>query len=244
MLAFQSVGWPSLTSEIPAWMGDIHDLLPRHLCGVIVTLAAIVCGAVIGVERGKRQKPAGMRTMILICLGACIFAQVGLLIARPDSDPARVAAQVVAGVGFLGAGAIMHGRRLLVGVTTAAAIWVVASIGVTLGAGYVVPGVFFTALTFLTLMMEDRLEELLCGRCRWETLCIRFDDDSGRTRWRIQGILDDHQVDDAHVRFATTDSGGGVLHLRCCRRHRQHRGVLAELAAIEAVRAVELNPTG
>lgn len=236
MLAQQLLPW---LESIPAWMGDIHKVFPRHLCGVIVTLMAIVCGSVIGVERGKRQKPAGMRTMILICLGGCIFTQAGLLLAGPGEDGTRIAAQVVAGVGFLGAGAIMHGRGMVVGVTTAAAIWVIASIGVTIGAGYVIPGIFFTCLTFLTLMMEEQIEELLCGRCKWQKLTIRFDDSDGRMRWRIQGVLDDHQVDDRQARFELQEQGRGVLHLVCCRNHRQHRGVMADLAIMQGISAID-----
>lgn len=230
---------PVWLQQVPAWMGDIHLVLPRHLCGVIVALAAIVCGAVIGVERGKRQKPAGMRTMILICLGGCIFTQAGLLMAGPGDATSRVASQVVAGVGFLGAGAIMHSGGMVIGVTTAAAIWVVASIGVTLGAGYVVPAVFFTCLTFLVLMMEEQIEELLCGRCQWQRWHIRFDDADGRMRWRIQGVLDDHQVDDCRAEFNTTNPGEGLLRLDCCRNHRQHRGVLADLATVPGVHAID-----
>ena len=240
MLANQVPAW---LQQLPEWMGDIHGVLPRHLCGVIATLMAIVCGAVIGVERGKRQKPAGMRTMILICLGGCIFTQAGLLMAETGAEKARVAAQVVAGVGFLGAGAIMHGRGMVVGVTTAAAIWVVASIGVTLGAGYVVPAVFFTCLTFLTLMMEEQIEELLCGRCQWRRLQIRFDDSDGRMRWKIQGVLDDHQVDDSRTEFRTVSPGEGLLLLECCHNHRQHRGVLAELAALPGVSGIDSSAT-
>lgn len=109
-----------MADHLPGWVGDIHKLLPNQYCWIIVTIVAVLCGAAIGSERRKRQKPAGLHTMILICLGASVFTQGGLLIAGGTSDPARIAAQVVTGVGFLGAGPIIRGAGLVTGFTTAA----------------------------------------------------------------------------------------------------------------------------
>ena len=89
-----------MTDGMPGWMGNIHGMLPHQYCWVILTVLAILCGAVIGVERGKRQKPAGLRTMMLICLGASIFTLASVLIAGERADPGRIAAQVVTGAGF------------------------------------------------------------------------------------------------------------------------------------------------
>ncbi|MBI5764774.1 MAG: MgtC/SapB family protein [Planctomycetes bacterium] len=219
-------------------MGDIHHNLPHQYCWIIVTTLAVLCGAVIGVERGKRQKPAGLRTMMLICLGASIFTQASILMAGIRGDPARIAAQVVTGIGFLGAGAIIHGRGAVTGFTTAAAIWVVAAIGVVLGSGYAAAGVLFTLFVVGTLAAERTIEALLCGRCQWATMRIDFDPTDGRTHWLIQEILDDHQVPDELVSFASTTVEIGAVSVRCCVRHRQHRGFLATLAALPFVRRI------
>ena len=227
-----------MTDGMPGWMGDVHSLLPHHYCWVIVTVLAIACGAIIGVERGKRQKRAGLRTMMLICLGASIFSQASLLVAGNRADPGRIAAQVVTGIGFLGAGAIIHSRGAVTGFTTAAAIWVVAAIGVVLGSGYAAAGVFFTLLVVGTLAAERTIESVLCGRCRWATMRIDFDPTDGRTHWLIQEILDDHQVPDELVSFASTNEEIGTVSVRCCVRHRQHRGFLATLAALPCVRRI------
>lgn len=227
-----------MMDETSAWMDNIHRSLPHQYCWVVVTVLAIACGAIIGVERGKRQKPAGLRTMMLICLGASIFTQASLMMAGDRADPGRIAAQVVTGIGFLGAGAIIHSRGAVTGFTTAAAIWVVAAIGVVLGIGYAAAGVLFTLLVVGTLAAERTIESVLCGQCQWATMRIDFDPTDGRSHWLIQEILDDHQVPDELVSFASTTEEIVALSVRCCVRHRQHRGFLATLSALSCVRRI------
>ncbi len=107
-------------------------------------------GALIGYERERAEKPAGFRTLVLVCLGATLFTIASRYGFGPLSDPSRVAAGIVIGIGFLGAGTIIRGEHI-VGLTTAAAIWTVAAIGLALGAGlYVVAGVT-TVIVLLVL---------------------------------------------------------------------------------------------
>ena len=105
----------------------------------------------MGLERELRGKAAGLRTNILICVGATLFTQLSMAMAAERGDPARLAAQIVTGVGFIGAGAIMHSRGAVTGLTSAATIWVVAAIGVALGSGAVLEGVGVTLLMLLVL---------------------------------------------------------------------------------------------
>ncbi len=98
-------------------------------------LIAILTGGGIGLERELRGKPAGLRTNILICVGSALLMDLSIRVAGPDGDPGRIAAQVVTGIGFLGAGTILHTRGTISGLTSAATIWVVAAIGLTAGAG-------------------------------------------------------------------------------------------------------------
>jgi putative Mg2+ transporter-C (MgtC) family protein len=114
---------------------------------------AVVCGAVIGAEREWHGKPAGLRTNILICLGASIFTMLSVYIASTyKADPARIAAQIVTGIGFIGAGAIIRGEGGVHGLTTAATIWLVAAIGMCCGAGFYILASTATGLTFLVLL--------------------------------------------------------------------------------------------
>lgn len=100
-------------------------------------MVAILAGGAIGLERELRGKPAGLRTNILICLGSTLLMDLSMRIAKDyNGDPGRIAAQVVTGIGFLGAGTILHTRGTITGLTSAATIWVVAAIGLTTGAGY------------------------------------------------------------------------------------------------------------
>jgi len=116
-------------------------------------VVAVLCGAVIGAEREWHGKPAGLRTNILICLGAAIFTLISVKVATEfSSDPARIAAQVVTGIGFLGAGAIIRGEGGIHGLTTAATIWLAAAIGMCCGAGYYFLAGTSTVITFLVLL--------------------------------------------------------------------------------------------
>jgi putative Mg2+ transporter-C (MgtC) family protein len=101
---------------------------------IIAILLSVCCGAVIGLERELKHKPAGLRTNVLICLGAAIFTIISERMAGGQDSITRIAAQIVTGVGFLGAGAVIQDRGGVHGLTTAATIWLVASIGMACGA--------------------------------------------------------------------------------------------------------------
>jgi putative Mg2+ transporter-C (MgtC) family protein len=116
---------------------------------------AAVLGAVIGFQRERHGKPAGLRTHILICLGAALFTVVSIYGFSGSVDPSRVAAGIVTGIGFIGAGVIFRGIKgdKVVGITTAASVWVTAAIGIAAGVGmYVIAGAV-TIITFFVLML-------------------------------------------------------------------------------------------
>ena len=125
-------------------------------------------GGVIGLERELSGKPAGLRTNILICLGATIITDLSLLIAENagtrTADPARLAAQIVTGIGFLGAGTIIQTRGSIQGLTSAATIWVVAAIGMLCGAGAPIAAAGSTALVMVVLVLLGRFEEWVLAR--------------------------------------------------------------------------------
>lgn len=117
-------------------------------------LLAAALGAVIGYQRERAGKPAGLRTHVLICVGAALFTIASLYGFGAGADTARVAAGIVAGIGFLGAGAIMRtGEGIVAGLTTAATIWVVAAIGLAVGAGLYLASAVATALTLVVLFL-------------------------------------------------------------------------------------------
>ena len=113
----------------------------------IKIVTGLILGSMVGYDREQKMKNAGIKTNVLICLGATLYTAVSML--GPDS--ARIPAQIVSGIGFLGAGAIMKDKGNIIGLTTAATIWVVASIGMTVGYGYPVIATIFT-ITILSVL--------------------------------------------------------------------------------------------
>ncbi len=130
---------------------------------ILKLVLAIALGGLIGLEREASQKPAGFRTNILVCVGAAMMMTMAGLLVQAKGGSAdtmvRMAAGVVTGIGFLGAGTILHARGEIAGLTTASTIWLVAGLGLVIGAGYYVPALVFTALTIMTLILFRRVEE-------------------------------------------------------------------------------------
>jgi len=131
-------------------------------------ILAMICGGVIGLERELSRKPAGLRTNVLICFGAALYMIVSRHISggAAYTDPARLAAQVVAGIGFLGAGVILQSRGSITGLTTAATIFVVGALGIAIGEGLYPLALFSTVLVFLVLVVLRRVERIVLRRAR------------------------------------------------------------------------------
>lgn len=122
-------------------------------------LLSCILGGVIGYEREARHKSAGLRTNLLVCLGSCLVMLISVDLGRDTGvDAARIAAQVVSGIGFLGAGAIMKEGLSVTGLTTAACLWVVAGVGLATGLGFYVGALLTTAFVFLVLRVFGRYD--------------------------------------------------------------------------------------
>ena len=120
---------------------------------IIKLVLIFVLSGIVGLEREVKIKPAGLRTHILVGMGSTILTILSLE-AFPGSDPARVAAAIVVGMGFIGAGAILKTEEKISGLTTAATLWITAAIGLTLGTGYYILAFVMTLLTYLCLKLE------------------------------------------------------------------------------------------
>ncbi len=121
-------------------------------------MLAALLGGIIGLDRERKQHEAGLRTHILVATGACLFTVLSQL-AFPGSDPARVASQIIPGIGFLGAGTILKFQREIHGLTTAASIWITASVGMAVGAGVWFLAVCGTLLIWFVLVIIRRFEQ-------------------------------------------------------------------------------------
>jgi putative Mg2+ transporter-C (MgtC) family protein len=121
---------------------------------------AVLCGGIIGLERQLRGKAAGIRTSILICLGTELFVSLGASFTGERVDPTRVLAQVVTGIGFLGGGVILAREGSIVGLTSAAVIWVLAALGSLIGLGHLTAAIILTLVTVALLLGIELLESV------------------------------------------------------------------------------------
>jgi len=119
---------------------------------IIRLLLALLLGALIGQERERGDKPAGLRTHILVSIGSAQFTILSFY-AFPGSDPSRIATYIVAGVGFIGAGTIIQTRDRVTGITTAATLWVTSSIGMAVGIGFYTAEIIVAAISYITLKL-------------------------------------------------------------------------------------------
>jgi putative Mg2+ transporter-C (MgtC) family protein len=153
MLLLDSTIKLELIGEVNAYMG----------IGIQI-LTALFLGGIVGFDREQKMKAAGLKTNILICIGATLYTTISLLAAYDTNnlvDPNRVGAQIVSGIGFLGAGAIIQGRGNVIGLTTAATIWVVAAIGYTIGAGYPISAALFSFTVLLVLKLINPINRFM-----------------------------------------------------------------------------------
>lgn len=158
----------------PQWLdaivGWFHGAAFLRIDLLLRLVLAAVLGGAIGLEREASGKPAGFRTNLLICVGAALLMELSIGMtalvdpATTNADPARIAAQIVSGIGFLGAGTIIQARGSVVGLTTAATLWVVAAIGMAVGARAYVEAVGTAILVFIALIALGRVETLMVRR--------------------------------------------------------------------------------
>lgn len=181
------------------------DLLTR------LAIAAVL-GGLVGLEREASGKPAGLRTNILICVGAALLTDLSLTLGARfgtdfTSDPTRIAAQIVSGIGFLGAGTILQARGAVYGLTTAATLWVVAAIGMAAGSGNHAAGVGGTALVLAILLPLGRLERWVEGRRRTRRVVLKARREEGAVS-RLLAALGEHGL---HVREHRLELRDGMI---------------------------------
>src|SRR5271167_2541096 len=147
-------------------MSSIHDVIEllRNELGVVLSstlarlLLAAILGGIIGLERQLRHKPAGLRTNMFICFGAAMFTVLSRQLSGSDTDYTRIASQIIPGIGFIGAGSILHAKAAVTGLTTAATLFVVASVGMAAGGGLYLTAFFATILILISLVLLGRAE--------------------------------------------------------------------------------------
>lgn len=220
---------------------DWH-LWPAPWAAIALALTACVAGAIVGAERERQEKPAGLRTLILVCLGSAVFTMVSFLFKTSTNDTGRVAAQIVTGIGFLGAGVIMHGRSSVSGTTTAATIWITAAIGMVAGAGFAI-GALGLALLVRFLLVGLHLYEVhtMGGLKEWR-IEVDYAPSAGRTRVLLAHILSEFHALSAIKNWQATNDTVHTLHLSLRLPQHRLRDLGYEIVSLPEVIAIrELN---
>lgn len=159
-------------------MTDLVIILENPLFDCLMKIGiSFLCGFFLGIERRTRQQFIGLRTLILICVSSCLLMQISSYIAtlsQGRGDPGRIAAQVVSGIGFIGAGTILHQGLNIKGLTSAAVIWSAAALGLGIGAGFIIPSVIALLIIIISLVVIEKIEEKLFTTDALKKLCLVF----------------------------------------------------------------------
>lgn len=207
---------------------------------ILRLVLAMMFGGFIGLERESHKRPAGFRTHILVCVGSALVMVISQYafadFARAtEYDPGRIAAQVVSGIGFLGAGTILREGATIKGLTTAASLWVVAGIGLAVGTGFYLAGAVTTGLVVVVLVVLDRFERRFIYTKR-DTLFVQVQDKPGQLG-AIATVLGKYGVGIKDVEMETLETGHeACIHLALevpfsVRKDR----LLDEIAGVEGV---------
>ena len=200
------------TGSIIAMMDWLREF---NIWTILIRLfLAALLGGVIGLERGRQRRAAGLRTHILVCIGAALTAMVGFyardVLGINNSDPLRVSAQVISGIGFLGVGTIMlKGRFQIVGLTTAAGLWVTAAIGLSIGAGFYEGGVIAFLISVFTVMVLNKIERHINEHHSSFGIYIEINSDS-RVRECIEFLKTTYRAHDIQVTVPRSGVSGNV----------------------------------
>lgn len=217
-------------------------------------LIAAVCGGVVGIERGRKNRPAGFRTYILVCIGAALTMVLGQYLFAmeslwrnaettfPTTDISRFGAQVINGIGFLGAGTIIvTGRQQVKGMTTAAGLWASACMGLAIGAGFYMGALICCAFIILAMVFFTRLESFVISHSRNINLYVEFEDMDDlsniveQIRSRGVRIFD---VEITKAKYSETKYPNAIFSLRLPKKM-THASLVTLIASVDKVRTIE-----
>jgi putative Mg2+ transporter-C (MgtC) family protein len=215
---------------------DVAAIVSQNI--VRLVLAGIL-GGIIGLEREIKHKPAGLRTNMFICFGSAMFTILSYELASEYAgDHTRIAAQIIPGIGFIGAGSILHSRGSVSGLTTAATLFVVASVGMAIGGGLYLTGVFATFVLLLALFILGRVE----AKYELKPLLMNYEvtgDQAEEIITELNRILDVEQQDMAMIRAERVGDHARVQFAIDANRQ-DHRDLMDQLRQSSVLRSVTL----
>ena len=206
-------------------------------------LLALLCGGILGIERGRKKRPAGFRTYMLVCMGSALVMITSQYISQiyGQSDLTRMGAQVVSGIGFLGAGTIMvTGRNQVKGLTTAAGLWAVACLGLALGIGFYSGAIISCILILFVMTILHKLDNYMISTSKVINLFIEFSSLSGLAS--LMGVAKNNNMKISDIEITKNNSvDTGVIVLLSVRTAevRSHEEVIHLLSQTECVKHIE-----
>lgn len=210
---------------------NLFSILPPVFSYLLACIGAIFAGTVVGKEREKAQKAAGLRTFAMVALGSCVFTLTTRLVLGEGfyTDGARIPAQIVSGVGFLGAGAVFRSGRIVSGLTTAAGIWATAAVGVVFGLGFFAFGVCVTFMIFLLFWIHSFMDKKHYRDAEFSTYHVHVDSQDGKGVILVEEVVRDWGFIPKHVE--SSESSKVVWEFSIAHDQRAHQRFLAELAS-------------
>ena len=217
---------------------------------------AVLCGGIIGIDRGRKRRPAGFRTYMLVCVGAAMTMILGtylsvmittvwnpsLEVATLVTDVSRFGAQVINGIGFLGAGTIIvTGRQQVKGMTTAAGLWASACMGICIGSGFYVASIICCVLMIFVIVVFSRLERFILSRSKNINLFVEFEHIDNLSQVIEKIKEQDTKIFDVEVtkaRHAETNYPSAIFSLRLPKK-KTHTALMTAIAEVESVRSIE-----
>lgn len=190
-------------------MSEVFEVVWFNKYVFLKLMIATVLGGIIGLERESLNRPAGFRTHILVCVGSALAMLVSLSLGEKfgiGADPGRIAAQVISGIGFLGAGTIIREGATVRGLTTAASLWTVAAIGLAVGSGYYFGAVTATAFVFITLISLAKLEDMIFRKKHQYIVYATIEDKPGQLG-RIGTVLGLMSVNIKNLKMFRNEKG-------------------------------------
>ncbi len=214
---------------------------------VIRLLTAALLGGLVGFERERHQQPAGLRTHMILAIGSALAMCLSIDLAMqftplvPNGDPARLAAQVISGIGFLGAGAIFRFGATIKGLTTATSLWTVAIIGLVVGAGHFFSATVATILLLGTLSVLDYLEKRYLASVITRTINVRVQDRRGLVE-ELKQILADLQIEIKALSFSKNVETNelDVKAIAVVPRQQDTDQLIARMSQIQGIRTFEI----
>jgi putative Mg2+ transporter-C (MgtC) family protein len=215
---------------------DVAAIVSQNIVRLVL---AGMLGGIIGLEREIKHKPAGLRTNMFICFGSAMFTILSYELASEYAgDHTRIAAQIIPGIGFIGAGSILHSRGSVSGLTTAATLFVVASVGMAIGGGLYLTGVFATFVLLLALFILGRVE----AKYELKPLLMNYEvtgDQAEEIITELNRILDVEQQDMAMIRAERVGDHARVQFAIDANRQ-DHRDLMDQLRQSSVLRSVTL----